>query len=121
MIDYFDHRQLRHVSTRDILLNQIGIDNVVLSAITKMELIAGAFNKSELALINKNIFWFDIVLINADVTLVALELIEKYKLAYNLAIPDALIAATAIHKNMKLFTYNLKDYRYIDSLQLLSN
>ncbi|QKJ33139.1 PIN domain-containing protein [Mucilaginibacter mali] len=120
MIDYFDHRQPRHLSTRDIIQNQIGIDNVILSAITKMELIAGAFNKSELALLNKNILWFDVALINPDITVIALQLIEKYKLAYNLQIPDALIAATALYKNVKLFTYNLKDYRYINHLQLFN-
>ncbi len=107
MIDYFDLRQPRHLSTRNTIQNNIGVNNVVLSASTKIELIAGAFNKSELVLINKNILWFDIALINAEITTIALQLIEKYKLAYNLGIPDALIAATAIHKNIEIFTYNL--------------
>ena len=43
----------------------------------------------------------------------ALILIEEYSKSYGLHIPDALIASTAICKNIKLFTYNLKDFRFI--------
>ena len=35
-----------------------------------------------------------------------------------LDMPDSLIAATAIELNLPLFTYNIKDFRYIPGLQL---
>jgi len=47
------------------------------------------------------------------------EMIFEYAKSHNLTIPDSLIASTAISENLKLFTLNLKDFRYIDSLNLL--
>jgi predicted nucleic acid-binding protein len=39
-------------------------------------------------------------------------------LSHNLAIPDAIVAATAMYAGMELFTYNQKDFRYIKGLRL---
>ncbi len=46
-------------------------------------------------------------------------LIKKYAKSHSLDIPDALIAATAIVNNFKLFTYNLKDFKYIEDLHIV--
>jgi predicted nucleic acid-binding protein len=59
-----------------------------------------------------------VILINYAINLKAIELINKYSLSHGLALPDALIAATAIEIDMKLFTYNIRDFRYIDKLDL---
>jgi predicted nucleic acid-binding protein len=120
LIDYLDNTKPRHHSTKLIIDSQIGIDNIVLSAITKMELIAGAVNKTELRLLNKNVYRFDILLINAEITSLALNLIENYRLSHKIDIPDALIAASALYSDFQLFTYNLKDYRFIDNLSLFN-
>jgi predicted nucleic acid-binding protein len=120
LIDYFDNTKPRHQSTRQILESQIGIDNIVLSAITKMELIAGAANKAELKLLNKNIHRFNILLINPQITSIALNLVEAYRLSHKIDIPDAIIAASALYSNLTLFTYNLRDYRFIDNLRLFN-
>jgi predicted nucleic acid-binding protein len=55
LIDYFEQGQVRHSQTKKIIENTIEIDNVALSIISRMELVAGAFNKAELRLLNKNI------------------------------------------------------------------
>ncbi len=68
MIDYWDTKNVRHVSTSATLKN-IGLDNVILPAITKMELLLGATNKTDLNRINKEIARFNIALINDDITL----------------------------------------------------
>lgn len=81
MIDYLDKRNSRHELTRQIIKEQIGLDNVVLSAITKIELIAGALNKSDLRSINKNITGFSLVLIEPEITTLAINYIETYKLS----------------------------------------
>ncbi|MBB3057072.1 type II toxin-antitoxin system VapC family toxin [Mucilaginibacter gotjawali] len=117
MIDYLDHLQIRHQAAKYILDNLIGLDFVTLSAVTKMELIAGAPNKAGLGKLNKNISRFNILLINPDITSLTIQLIENYKLSHNLAMPDALIAATALHTGFKLFTFNLKDFRFIQGLE----
>ena len=45
-------------------------------------------------------------------------LLESYALSHRLSVPDALIAATALRHNLKLYTFNLKDFRYIEGLTL---
>ena len=118
MIDYWDTSQKRYSSTVEILDNQIGLDNIVLSAITKMELISGATNKNDLNKISKSLNRFNIALINNEITIEGFHLLEKYKLSHGLNLPDCFIAATAIVAELELFTYNVKDYKFISHLKL---
>ncbi|MDR6782717.1 putative nucleic acid-binding protein [Pedobacter africanus] len=48
LIDYFDASQKRHSETKIILDQNIGLSNILISSITKMELILGATNKADL-------------------------------------------------------------------------
>uniref|UniRef100_UPI000492F6F7 hypothetical protein n=1 Tax=Pedobacter borealis TaxID=475254 RepID=UPI000492F6F7 len=59
-----------------------------------------------------------IILINERINLTAINLMQSFKLSHGLAIPDSVIAATAIETKLKLFTYNLKDFRFISDLTL---
>lgn len=43
---------------------------------------------------------------------------ETYSLSHKLSLPDALIAATALSHDVKLYTLNIKDFRFISGLQL---
>jgi predicted nucleic acid-binding protein len=54
MIDYWDVSSKRHIQTKLILEEKIGLDNIYLSAITKMELLMGASNKVS--------YWFLVVI-----------------------------------------------------------
>lgn len=83
-----------------------------------MELLMGAMNKIEENKIKKSLQRINIALINNDITIVALQLFEKYRLSHGLAIPDCFIAATSIVTDLKLFTYNTKDYKFISNLNL---
>lgn len=118
MIDYWDSSNLRHAATKATLENSIELDNVLLSAITKMELMLGATNKADLQKITRNLTRFNIALINNDITLKSFDLIERHRLSHGLLIPDSLIAATALIADLKLFTYNTKHYKFIPQLKL---
>ena len=118
MIDYLDHQNARHQAVKHILENGIELDFVTISAITKMELIVGASNKIELNKLNKNIDRFNTLLLNPEITLITIGLLETYRLSHNLAMPDAMIAATALHTDLVLFTFNLRDFKFIKGLQL---
>ena len=120
MIDYWDVSKKRHASTKEVLDKEILLDNVVLSAITKMELLLGSTNKADFNKINKKLNRFNIALINNDITLEAFELLQTYRLSHGLALPDCLIAATAKITELALFTYNTKDYKFIAGLKLFS-
>jgi len=45
-------------------------------------------------------------------------LVEQYCLSHKLALPDALIAATALHYDIELYTLNLKDFKFIPDLKI---
>jgi predicted nucleic acid-binding protein len=102
-------------------LSQIGLINIAISTITIMELYYGAFDKRELQKIKSNLSTFPIFKIDEKVSDIAIELIEKYSKSYNLEIPDALIASIAISNDVELFTYNVKDFKFIKELKLYSN
>lgn len=118
MIDYWDVTNPRHAPTKSTLETSIDLDNVVLSAITKMELMLGATNKTDMERITKKLNRFNIALINNDITVQAFDLIQNYRLSHGLSLPDGLIAATALTTDLELFTYNTKDFKFISQLKL---
>ena len=118
MIDYWDLTNKRHESTKEILENVIGLDNIILSAITKMELLVGARSKSELLTITTKLKRFNIALLNDGITNKGFELLEKHILSHGLLIPDCFIASTAIITKLELFTYNTRDFKFISGLKL---
>ena len=119
MIDYWDTKKSRHAATKSTLEKTIGIDDVLLSAITKMELMMGAINKSDMTKIERGLERFNIALINNDITLLSFELLKTYRLSHGISLPDSIIAATALIADVELFTYNAKDFKFISKLKLL--
>lgn len=90
-----------------------------ISEITKMELFYGAFNKQELKRLKKFVSLFELIPINESISNRASELIYRYAKSHNLTIPDGIIASTSIKLNIELFTYNIKDFHYIDKIKIL--
>ena len=99
-------------------MEKIGLDNIVISSITLMELYQGMGNKTELAQMKKKIRYFDVIDIDPETSKLATSLIEKYKLSHGLQIPDAIIAATSVIHQISLFTYNIRDFDFIPNLDL---
>jgi len=100
------------------VLEKIGHENIAVSDVTRGELFYGAINKAELKLIRNDLDNVIIVHINEKISEMAVNLIEKYCLSHKLDIEDALIAATAIHCNIELFTLNVRDFKFIPELKL---
>ena len=63
---------------------------------------------------------FNIEHLNEKISIKSTMLIKAYAKSHNLDIPDSLIAATALVLGCEIFTYNLKDFRYIDGLVLVN-
>ena len=101
-------------------LNNIGYANILLSAITVMELYQGMGNKTELAQMKKKIKYFDVIQFDDQVSEKSIKLIAQFRLSHDLQIPDAIIGATAIVHQIPLFTYNLKDFRFMPNIILHS-
>ena len=115
IIEYFKGNN----KTKNIL-KKIGFENISISSITVMELLFGALDKKELKLIQNTMDNYNILHLNEDISKNAIDLIGRYSKSHNLDIPDALIAATAIKKEISLFTYNNKDFRYIEDIVLFA-
>lgn len=103
------------------IIERIGLENIAISSVTVMELYFGALNKRELNKIKKYLKALNIAHFDNSVSELAVSMIESYSKSHGLQIPDAIIAATALSLEIKLFTLNLKDFRYIDGLKLQKN
>lgn len=116
LIDYLDKSKVRHKETVTILENK----NLLISicSVTVMELIVGAINKTHLNKINKELRGFLIILPDHGIALLAMKLLQQYSLSHGLKIQDCFIAATAIFMKIPLFTYNIKDFKFIEGLEL---
>ena len=90
-----------------------------ISSITAMELFYGALNKQELLKLKKFITLFEVIQLNEKISIISTDLIFKYSKSHNLAIADSLIASTCISENISLYTLNLKDFKFIQDLNLL--
>jgi predicted nucleic acid-binding protein len=99
-------------------LHKIGSAELAVSVITIGELYYGARDKTELAKIQKRLASLKQVELDPEISIIFLELMEKYVLSHRLSLPDALIAATALRHNVSLYTLNLKDFKYIPGIKL---
>jgi len=91
---------------------------VIFSAITETELIAGKYNDDDEKrdkLLNFLHNW-DKIDINNSIALLAGDIVRKY----NTSVPDALIAATCIINDSDLITKNIKDFKLIKELRVIS-
>ena len=101
-------------------LKSIGQKNIAISIVTTGELLYGALNKKELNIIKQDIAQLVSLSISSTVSDVFKELMIKYTLSHDLSLADGLIAATAIEKDIPLYTLNLKDFKYIEGLRFWS-
>ena len=99
-------------------VDRIGHTNIAISDVTCAELFMGARDKRELQRLRKNVSKLMFLPIQPWISAKSLSLLVDYRLSHGLDYHDALIAATAIHHNIQLFTHNLKDFRFIPELHL---
>jgi predicted nucleic acid-binding protein len=61
---------------------------------------------------------YNIIHYNEEVSELAVKLVLDYRLWHGLTIPDAIIAAMSVVYDIRLFTYNVKDFKFIPSITL---
>lgn len=120
LIELFDENKARHSETA-ATIEKIGMDNILISAISKMELIKGTRHKEHSQQVAKKLKRLDTILLSPEITIRTIELLNTYHLSHGLAIPDALIAATSLETGLKLFTYNVRDFKFIKGLNLYNS
>ena len=103
----------------EALANAKAQASLAVSVISRMEMTVGSFNREALLRTERLLRQFNILLLSAEISRVADDLITQYYLSHKLLIPDALIAATALVHQLPLLSKNQRDYRFIPGLQLL--
>lgn len=99
-------------------IKKIGLKHILMPSITKMELFRGMENKNKMQWMLSRVKHFNVIHLSEEVSVKATELIQQYSLSHGLTIPDALITAIAIVYELPLFTYNVKDFRYLPKINL---
>ena len=89
-----------------------------ISIITEIELLQGNKNNLEKNRILKQIEPFGNIFLSDEICLLTKELIITYSTSHGLLMGDAFIAATALTLDIELFTFNKKDFKFIERLQL---
>lgn len=100
------------------VMRGVGLPNLAVSAITIGELYYGARDNRELTKIKKHLGSLNQIAVDEETSEITLSLLETYALSHRLSLPDAIIAATALRHSIELYTFNLKDFRYIDGLSI---
>lgn len=98
----------------------INTEDILISAVSYMELLQGVLNKQELQKILKflNVFDVQILDITPEITRRAMKYVEDYALSDSMELADALIAATAVENGEPLCTANGKHYKCVPGLLL---
>ena len=106
---------------QETVINVQSFENeLCISAITVMELFYGAINKAEVKKLENFILLFTVIYPNENISRKAINLVKQYAKSHTLDIPDSIIASTALTLECELFTYNTKDFKYIDNLILIA-
>jgi predicted nucleic acid-binding protein len=101
------------------VMNSIALQNsIAISDVTRAEILVGARNKSEIHILVKELGQLQCLPIQSEISAYAINLLTQYHLSHGLDFHDALIAATAIYHNIKLYTLNLRDFVFIENIQL---
>ncbi len=113
----FVHYFIGHQATNSSL-EKIGRSNVLIPSTVVMELIRGCGDKQAQTIMESRLKGYTLLHFNEQVSVKAVELLKSYRLSHDIKIPDALIAASALEFDLEIFTYNLKDFKYIPGIRL---
>ena len=94
------------------------VRTIVISDVTRAEMLVGARNKNEMQILIKELGQLKSLPVQSEISAGSIQLLTAYRLSHGLDFHDALIAATAIHHNIELFTLNVKDFSFISNIKL---
>lgn len=75
LIEFFDEKKARHSQTV-ASIDEIGIDNILISVISKMELIKGTLHKEHSQQVAKKLKRLDTILLSPEITVRTIELLN---------------------------------------------
>lgn len=108
IIDYLRDSNKIDLSKKEILINPI----------VELEILQGVRNKKEQKDALRFMEQFQHIAYTSECFYLAKILLLRYSLSHSLKIPDALIAASCLIYDLELWTYNLKDFAYIEGIKI---
>ena len=87
-------------------------------SIVAMELVAGCQNQAELMKTTKFLETFEVLCPEPSESVLALDILSKYKLSSGIGIPDCIIAAMALNRRLPLYSFNVKHFQSVPGLVL---
>ena len=99
------------------LIQQWPSDKTFISIISEWEVLAGAKNKPNQGQYLKALSRYNVIHLDKEISKITGILLNSYHLRYNLSIPDALIAATAIRYKIHILNLNVKAFQFIQGLE----
>lgn len=114
IIDY-----LKHTSSNKHFLDIH--DNIFTSYVVAGELLQGVRDKKDLRRTQNLLTTIDVDYGSISINRLALRLLEQYYLPHGIGFLDALIASTAIENQATLVTLNLKHFKPIKNLKVISS
>jgi len=85
-------------------------------AVVAMELVMGCRDRADLEGIQRFLETFEVIWPEASEFAAAYGLLLTHRLSSGLDIPDCLVAATALARNARLYTFNLKHFQVVPGL-----
>lgn len=110
-IDFF-----RNV-TGNIITSEL-VSASVVSYVAWGELIQGVKNKLEKKYINEIFKMTELDLGSPSISLLSIDILDKYALSHGIGVIDAIIAATALERKLTILTLNTKHFGCIKGLQV---
>jgi predicted nucleic acid-binding protein len=88
-----------------------------IDATVYIECLQGSKSNQEKRVIEKYLTRFSFLPITSESSIRAVDLIRAHSNSHGLLLADALIAATALEKDLTILTYNVDDFRFIQNLK----
>jgi predicted nucleic acid-binding protein len=99
-------------------LKQLGKEPFAVPAVAAMELVMGCRDRVDLERIQRFLAIFEVVWPDAPEFAAAYQLLLAHRLSSGLNIPDYLIAATALTRGARLYTFNFKHFQVVPGLDV---
>jgi len=89
-------------------------ETYLVNSIVQLEFLSGALNKQELKKLNRILTEFELLELNQDILNLSTQLINQYTLSHGMTVYDSIIAASCMIYDIPLWTYNKKDFRFLN-------
>jgi hypothetical protein len=110
---------LRGTASAQAWLSRASADEFQVPGVAAMELIMGCQNNLDLQRTQKFLKAFEVVWPTADEFARAYALLTEQRLSSGLSIPDCLIAAMALARSARLYTFNRKHFQVVAGLDVV--